>query len=148
MAKLIEKDLSIKNKIANFDIKVRDGITVIGGDSSTGKTLFFKERQLESQRHNDTHYVFINYANKDDFCRILDSNVNDKIIFIDNADIVVPVDLDVYRKINKSPNQFVFFGRDVTRYDKNYDNWAELKQGKKGYFRLEFVFKNAGEIWQ
>lgn len=148
MAKLIKQDLSIKNKIASFNIKVRDSITVIGGDSSSGKTLFYKEKQLYSMRYKDNSTIFINYLNKQDFKRIFEENVENKIIFVDNADIVVPRDIEIFRKIFYSSNQFVFFGRDVTRYDKNYDNWAELKEISLGKFKLEYVFKKVGVIWQ
>ncbi len=148
MARLINSDLGITNKIADFDVKVRDGITVIGGNSATGKTLFFKEKQLYSQRHKDDSYIFINYGNKQDFDRIIAENPENKIIFIDNADIVVPSDINVYRAIRNSSCQFIFFGRDITRYDKNYDNWAELKESKNGRFKLSYVFKKAGKVWQ
>lgn len=79
---------------------------------------------------------------------IFDENVSNKIIFVDNADIIVPDDIDIYRKISNSPNQFVFFGRDITRYDKNYDNWAELQEISKGKYRLTYVLKKAGVVWQ
>ena len=148
MARLIKSDLSISNKIADFDVKVRDGVTIVGGNSATGKTLFFKEKQLHSQRHNDDSYIFINYGNKQEFNRIIAENPANKIIFVDNADIIVPHDISVYRAIRNSSCQFIFFGRDITRYDKNYDNWAELKEGKAGKFKLSYVFKKTGKVWQ
>ena len=148
MAKLIKDDLSIKNKIVSFDVKVRDGITIIGGDSATGKSLYFKEMQLHSQRYKDDSYVYINYTNGKEFYRLLDDNVNDKIVFVDNADIVVSEDIDTYRKIRNIQDQFVFFGRDITRYDKNYDNWAEFVERKSGVFKLSYVFRKAGQVWQ
>ena len=59
MPKIIQNNLSIKNKIAEFNVIVRGAIAVIGGDNSTGKTLYFKEKQLYCQRHNDSAYFFI-----------------------------------------------------------------------------------------
>ena len=144
MPKIIQNNLSIKNKIAEFNVIVRGAIAVIGGDNSTGKTLYFKEKQLYCQRHNDSAYFFINYSNMQDFLRIFDENVSNKIIFVDNADIIVPENIDIYRKISNSPNQFIFFGRDITKYNKNYDNWSELQEISKGKYRLTYVLKKAG----
>ena len=90
MPKIIQNNLSIKNKIAEFNVIVRGAIAVIGGDNSTGKTLYFKEKQLYCQRHNDSAYFFINYSNMQDFLRIFDENVSEEkfeIKSIENAKI-------------------------------------------------------------
>ena len=147
MAQLLVQDLSIANKLVTFDIKVRDGITVIAGDSATGKTLFFKEKQLYCQRYNDKSIIFINYTNKEDFIRVLTDDTSNKVVFVDNADIVVPRDIKIYRAIAASNNQFVFFGRDISRYDKGFDNWTEFKDISSNKFRLVYLMDKIGEIW-
>lgn len=141
MARLIKKDLSIQSKDFKFNFIVRDGITVVTGDSSTGKTLFFKLHRLKCLRYKNTNMLFINYENSVEFEKLMNSGVEGKIVLVDNADIIVYKTINMYRAIHNSNNQFIFFGRDIDRYDNGYKNVAILSEKSLGSFRLEYLIR-------
>ena len=141
MSKLIKSDLSFKSKNFNFHFIVRDGITIVTGDSSTGKTLFFKLHRLKCLRYKNNDMIFINYDNGAELEKLMSDGLNNKIVFVDNADIIVSKTVNMYRSIHDSNNQFIFFGRDIDRYDKGYDNVAFLTEKNRGNFVLEYLIR-------
>lgn len=148
MAKMIRKNLSFTGEFVSYSFIVRKGLTVVSGDSSTGKTLFFKLKQLEAQDEGSKQYKFINYNNADELQGIIEGTIHDKIVFIDNADVIIPDEVDCINLFKNSTNQFVVFGRRIARYDVNYDNWAKLVEEEKGKIELKYIIKEAGKLWQ
>ena len=58
MPKLIKDRITISDGRISFDFKLREPITLVQGDSATGKTLFYKLMQMISI--NDNNIISIN----------------------------------------------------------------------------------------
>lgn len=140
MARLLKSDLSIKTDVFSFNVKVNSPVTVISGDSSTGKTLWFSLQKLRDVS-SKTPFVFINAAILQSGMSFLDllSKWHNRVVIVDNADIVVPRDIDVLQGIYNSDCQFVFLGRDIGRYVTDYNSVASLEEKRKGTFKLRYL---------
>lgn len=147
MARIIIKDLSFKSDTFSVKFIVRSGITVIGGDSSTFKTYYYDLMRRETVISNDTRFHFMNYY-YNDVDRLIKGEIQDKIVFIDNADIIIPRDVRIKDMIAASNNQYIIFGRDVGRYTYSLDDLAELIQVNSKLVELSYVIKEAGVLWQ
>ena len=127
MSRIILEDLSFKSDVFSVKVIVRSGITVIGGDSSTFKTYYYDLMRRETAISNDTRFHFMNYY-YNDADRLIKGDIQNKIVFIDNADIIIPRDVRIKDMIADSNNQYIIFGRDVGRYTYSLDDLAELIQ--------------------
>ena len=146
MSRIILEDLSFKSDVFSVKVIVRSGITVIGGDSSTFKTYYYDLMRRETAISNDTRFHFMNYYNDAD--RLIKGDIQNKIVFIDNADIIIPRDVRIKDMIADSNNQYIIFGRDVGRYTYSLDDLAELIQVNSKLVELSYVIKEAGVLWQ
>ena len=147
MAKIILKDISYRSDEFSVQAIVRRGITVIGGDSSTFKSYYYALMQNEALISNDDRFVFMNYAYKD-IKKLTSGEIHDKVVFIDNADIIIPEDKRIRDFFANSDNQYVILGRDVGRYSYSLDDWAVLIQRGSSVVELSYVIKEAGKLWQ
>jgi len=147
MAKIILSDLSFKSDTFSVKAIVRSGITVIGGDSSTFKTYYYDLMRRETAISNDTRFHFMNYY-YNDADRLIHGEIQNKIVFIDNADIIIPRDVRIKDMIAASNNQYIILGRDVERYTYSLDDLAELIQVNSKLVELSYVIKEAGVLWQ
>ena len=147
MARIIINDLSFKSDAFSVKFIVRSGITVIGGDSSTFKTYYYDLMRRETAISNDTRFHFMNYYYNDSD-RLIKGDIQNKIVFIDNADIIIPRDVRIKDMIADSNNQYIIFGRDVGRYTYSLDDLAELIQVNSQLVELSYVIKEAGVLWQ
>ncbi len=147
MAKLLKSDLSIKTDFYTFNIRVRSGITIINGDSATGKSLFFEAFNKMEQDLRTRQYAFISSGTTEAFCDIV-RRLHLKIVFVDNADVVVPATPETLRLIHKSDCQFIFLGRDVQRYDVDYDNVAHIVELNRNIFTLDYALMDGDKLWQ
>jgi len=147
MSRIILEDLSFKSDVFSVKVIVRSGITVIGGDSSTFKTYYYDLMRRETAISNDTRFHFMNYY-YNDADRLIKGDIQNKIVFIDNADIIIPRDVRIKDMIADSNNQYIIFGRDVGRYTYSLDDLAELIQVNSKLVELSYVIKEAGVLWQ
>ena len=147
MSRIILEDLSFKSDVFSVKVIVRSGITVIGGDSSTFKTYYYDLMRRETAISNDTRFHFMNYYYNDSD-RLIKGDIQNKIVFIDNADIIIPRDVRIKDMIADSNNQYIIFGRDVGRYTYSLDDLAELIQVNSKLVELSYVIKEAGVLWQ
>ena len=102
-----------------------DRITLVGGDSGTGKTVLYE--MLEDVRLTDEYKAIklFNYKS-DDFLESL-KLCRDKFIVIDNADILI--DDDVRRFINfEFSNQYMLFLRNCDGLNVSDKSFKVLKQ--------------------
>ena len=127
MARIIAKDLSFNSDKFSVKVEVRSGITVIGGDSSTFRTYYYSLMLNEAAISNDERFVFMNYL-YNDIDRIKNGEIQNKIVFIDNADLIIPKDVRIKDMLAESNNQYIILGRDVGRYSYSLDDWAKLVQ--------------------
>ena len=108
MSRIILEDLSFKSDVFSVKVIVRSGITVIGGDSSTFKTYYYDLMRRETAISNDTRFHFMNYY-YNDADRLIKGDIQNKIVFIDNADIIIPRDVRIKDMIADSNNQYIIF---------------------------------------
>ena len=90
----------------------------------------------------NNHYYY------NDADRLIKGDIQNKIVFIDNADIIIPRDVRIKDMIADSNNQYIIFGRDVGRYTYSLDDLAELIQVNSKLVELSYVIKEAGVLWQ
>lgn len=105
---MIYKNITFKAEPFSYDLLFDDRITLVGGDSGTGKTVLYE--MLEDLRLTDPYKAIklFNYKS-DDFKETLKPCKN-MFIVIDNADILI--DDDVRRFINfEFSNQYMLFLR-------------------------------------
>lgn len=134
MPKLIKDRITISDGRISFDFKLREPITLVQGDSATGKTLFYKLMQMISI--NDNNIIFINIDKIKETDMILKSAKN-KLIIIDNADIVL-TDKQAKSIREDKYNQYIIFGRDTERYYLGNRNLASLYESKPRHINLEY----------
>ena len=114
----------------SVQIPLLDTIIVIGGNSSTGKT-FIKDTAPEFYNDEKTSRIEVF-----DYKRTVDLAVmkalRDKLIIIDNADILLSENEEVSNFINTDTNnQYLLFMRDDNDVDYSVDNYAELQETGK-----------------
>lgn len=147
MARIIAKDLSFNSDEFSVKVEVRSGITVIGGDSSTFRTYYYSLMLNEAAISNDERFVFMNYL-YNDIDRIKNGEIQKKIVFIDNADLIIPRDVRIKDMLAESNNQYIIFGRDVGRYTYSLDDWAKFVSRGNNLVEMSYVIKEAGVLWQ
>lgn len=147
MARIIAKDLSFNSDEFSVKVEVRSGITVIGGDSSTFRTYYYSLMLNEAAISNDERFVFMNYL-YNDIDRIKNGEIQNKIVFIDNADLIIPKDVRIKDMLAESNNQYIIFGRDVGRYTYSLDDWAKFVSRDNNLVEMSYVIKEAGVLWQ
>ena len=105
---MIYKNITFKVHPFSYDLLFDDRITLVGGDSGTGKTVLYE--MLEDLRLTDEYKEIKLYNYKSD--NLLESikQCRDSFIVIDNADILI--NDDVRRFINfEFSNQYMLFIR-------------------------------------
>ena len=147
MARIIAKNLSFNSDEFSVKVEVRSGITVIGGDSSTFRTYYYSLMLNEAAISNDDRFVFMNYL-YNDIDRIKNGEIQNKIVFIDNADLIIPKDVRIKDMLAESNNQYIILGRDVGRYSYSLDDWVKLVQKSPNLVELSYIIKEAGVLWQ
>lgn len=74
--------------VLEFDLEFKSGLTVICGDSATGKTYFCSF--LKEEDNSNKNMIFLDFtANPKVLDYVLSKEINNTIIVIDNADIVL-----------------------------------------------------------
>lgn len=112
------------NRVGNkrFNLNFRDRLTVIMGDSATGKTLLWMKLASESAFRDDI--VCFNYTAKVDILHEIKKRSNTLFVF-DNADIILTPEIKRYIQDDES-NQYILFGRDTDDLRLAAINIAEL----------------------
>lgn len=105
---MIYKNITFRADPFSYDLVFDDRITLVGGDSGTGKTVLYE--MLEDLRLTDEYKAIKLFNYKSD--NLLESikQCRDSFIVIDNADILI--DNDVRKFINfEFSNQYMLFLR-------------------------------------
>lgn len=112
------------NRVGNkrFNVSFRDRLTVVMGDSGTGRTLLWMKLASESAFRDDI--VCFNYTAKVDILHEIKKRSNTLFVF-DNADIILTPETKRYIQEDKS-NQYILFGRDTDGLKLAAINIAEL----------------------
>ena len=121
---MIYKNIIFKAAPFSYDLVFDDRITLVGGDSGTGKTVLYE--MLEDLRLTDEYKAIklFNYKSDD----LLESmkQCRDRFIVIDNADILI--DDEARRFINfEFSNQYMLFLRNCDGFNVSDKSFKVLK---------------------
>lgn len=133
---MIYKNITFRADPFSYDLVFDDRITLVGGDSGTGKTVLYTI--LEDLRLTDEYKVIRLFNYKSD--NILESieKCRDSFIVIDNADILI--NDDIRRFINfEFSNQYMLFLRNCDGLNVSDKSFKVLKlEGNRITLEEEF----------
>jgi hypothetical protein len=121
---MIYKNIAFKADPFSYDLTFDDRITLVGGDSATGKTVLYE--MLEDLRLTDDYKAIKLFNYKSD--NLLESikQCKGNFIVMDNADILV--DDDVRKFINfEFSNQYMLFLRNCDGLNVSDKSFKVLK---------------------
>lgn len=122
-----------------FNLNLKSGLTIIGGRSSTGKTLLYEKYRAYCRINKIENVVFINknsWSGKNNMNNIL--NDSGKIFIIDNADILVNDRFGEHVHKDEK-NQYIIMGRRNDIYLAEKENVAVLIN-KGTEFKLLYLY--------
>ena len=127
----ILKNYKISAEGVKYNLIFYTDLTIIGGESGVGKTLLFKAFQKKAALGDERFVcIDINYVtNLKNMNTTLDSvlsSANNKIIIIDNADVVLNTTqkLKIYMD---TKNQYIIFAHGTDGFKPSASSIAELK---------------------
>lgn len=115
MAKFISNNIYLNTGRFEFDFKLNGDVTLILGDSSSGKILFFNKLRAMEVGSSLGKYRFLNGYNNIDEVKALCKMYKDQIIVLDNADTFIDLELRNLIHSDES-NQYVIMGRYINMY--------------------------------
>lgn len=121
---VIYKNITFKAAPFSYDLVFDDRITLVGGDSGTGKTVLYE--MLEDLRLTDEYKSIKLFNYKSDNILKSITNCRDSFIVMDNADILI--DDDIRRFINfEFSNQYMLFLRNCDGLNVSDKSFKVLK---------------------
>lgn len=127
MDKLIMNRYYRKLKYANLeiDLEFKSELTIICGDSAVGRTFIYN---LLSEEPSKDKIIFINYLTPSDILEyiVLSGKIKNRLIVIDNADILLSEERVVNGIRNDNSNQYIVMMRKYDSLTKSQKNIARL----------------------
>lgn len=127
MDKLIMNRYYRKLKYANLeiDLEFKSELTIICGDSAVGRTFIYN---LLSEEPSKDKIIFINYLTPSDILEyiVLSGKIKNRLIVIDNADILLSEERVVNGIRNDNSNQYIVMMRKYDSLAKSQKNIARL----------------------
>ena len=121
---MIYKNITFKADPFSYDLMFDDRITLVGGDSGTGKTVLYEI--LEDLRFTDEYKAIKLFNYKSDNLLEAVKQCRDNFIVIDNADILI--DDDIRRFIHfEFSNQYMLFLRNCDGLNVSDKSFKVLK---------------------
>ena len=121
---MIYKNITFRADPFSYDLVFEDRITLVGGDSGTGKTVLYE--MLEDLRLTDEYKAIKLFNYKSDNLLEAIKQCRDNFIVIDNAEILI--DDDVRRFINfEFSNQYMLFLRNCDGLNVSDKSFKVLK---------------------
>lgn len=121
-----------------IDLTVHQNLTVIMGNSGSGKTYIFNIlKKIETTKKTGT-FMFIDASDRRGLKEL--GKTTGKIILIDNADVILN-DKDRLNIRRDSSNYYLIFGRDVSLLGTGSLNIAEIKHDENKLY-LHFKYKD------
>ena len=121
---MIYKNIAFKADPFSYNLEFDDRITLVGGDSGTGKTVLYEMLEDLRLTYEYKEIKLFNYKSDD----LLESmkQCRDRFIVIDNADILI--NDEVRRFINfESSNQYMLFLRNCDGLNVSDKSFKVLK---------------------
>ena len=122
--KMVYKNIAFQAAPFSYDLVFEDRITLVGGDSGTGKTVLYE--MLEDLKLTDEYHAIKLFKYKSE--NILENleRCRNNFIVIDNADILI--DDDIRRFINfEFSNQYMLFLRNCDGLNVSDKSFKVLK---------------------
>ncbi|MCD8130683.1 MAG: ATPase [Lachnospiraceae bacterium] len=105
---MIYEEIKFKADPFSYDLKFEDRITLVGGDSGTGKTVLYEMLEDLKMTEDYSAIKLFNYKTDGVFEQL--KQCRNKFVVIDNADILI--DDEIRRFINfEFSNQYMLFLR-------------------------------------
>ena len=121
---MIYKNITFKADPFSYDLEFEDRITLVGGDSGTGKTVLYE--MLEDIRLTDEYKAIKLFNYKSDNFSEAIKQYRDRFIVVDNADCLI--NDDVRRFINfELSNQYMLFLRNCDGLNVSDKSFKVLK---------------------
>ena len=124
--------------VVNF--KFTNNITVLTGDSGTGKTASFSF--IKECMALNPNIMCLNYLDYQNDIASMIKSANRKLIVIDNADVLLDDDIRKYIAVDDK-NQYLIIGRNPKNLFATKENLFELvseKQGEQTVLKLKNFF--------
>ena len=112
-----------------LDIQFTNNITILTGDSGTGKTASFSF--IKECMALNPHIVCLNYLDYQKNIGDIIRNTEKKLIVIDNADVLLDDDTRKYIALDDK-NQYLIMGRNPKNLFVTKENLFELVSEKQG----------------
>ena len=120
-----------------IDFRFTNNITILMGDSGTGKTAAFSF--IRECMAVNSNILCINYLDYQNDIRDMISRADGKLIVIDNADILLNDDIRKYISLDDK-NQYLIIGRNPKNLFATKENLFELVRKRVGE-QTEFTIK-------
>lgn len=129
--RLLLTEYKTRDNNVQFDLQFNDRLTLIDGESGVGKTMLFKAIERDTLLAK-TNIICLNFDDipSGNIEHTL-ASVKNKIVVIDNADIVLSLSQRVQISLDKD-NQYIIFTHSTDGYKPSRGSIAELvvKNGK------------------
>lgn len=112
-----------------IDFKFTNNITILTGDSGMGKTAFFSF--IKECMAVNPDILCINYLDYQKDIKEIVSHAEEKLIVIDNADVLLDDDTRKYISVDDK-NQYLIIGRNPKNLFATKENLFELVSKKRG----------------
>lgn len=119
------------------DFKFTNNITILTGDSGTGKTASFSF--IKECMALNPNILCLNYLDYQKDVTDIIQNTNKKLIVVDNADILLDDEIRKYIAVDDK-NQYLIIGRNPKNLFATKENLFELvseNQGEQTVFRIK-----------
>ena len=121
---MIYKNITFKADPFSYDLVFDDRITLVGGDSGTGKTVLYE--MLEDLRLTDEYKAIKLFNYKSDNLLETIKQCRDRFIVIDNADILITDEVRKFINFEFS-NQYMLFLRNCDGINVSDKSFKVLK---------------------
>lgn len=121
---MVYENIAFKADPFLYDLTFDDRITLVGGDSGTGKTVLYE--MLEDLRLTDQYKAIKLFNYRSDNLLETMKQCRDNFIVIDNADILVSDDIRKFINFEFS-NQYMLFLRNCDGLNVSDQSFKELK---------------------
>ena len=111
------------------DFEFKNNITMLMGDSGTGKTASFSF--IKECMALNPNIICLNYLDYQKDIASIIKNVSGKLVVIDNADILLNDDTRKYIALDDK-NQYLIIGRNPKNFFATKENFFELVREEKG----------------
>lgn len=125
--KMIYKDIIFRADPFSYELVFDDRITLVGGDSGTGKTVLYE--MLEDLRLTDAYHAMKLFNYKTDNVEESLEKCRNNFIVMDNADILINDDMRKFINFEFS-NQYMLFLRNCDGLNVSDKSFKVLKLEK------------------